>query len=181
MSGCIGISKSSKLVPTNGYLQAPDNKYEFRTSDRLIKRFDRVTWALKGNLYSKDRDVLVILRPFSRYNFLQIFSLKNDEKILVDHSDSFYQVNDSAKKKLIVGENGMLNKGWDGGLTIFDSENAYYKYFAQESLILEAEIGDRVRYRIPFEVGNRQYLIDVTTKDRRLYRPKLILPGPSSP
>lgn len=186
LTGCVGLSKERVLTPIDGYLHTSKGKYQFKKGiDKLTARIPRLPSLIELELYAEDDSVLVRLKPISAAFFLEIYSLHENEDIQVDYINSSYQIDDDKPRQIpFLGIADPNYSSKRKGHIYVDSQPAYVKSFGRSFKDWKGsglEVGTQIKYRIPFSVGDEEYLIDVATKYKNSYRPEILVPGPSSP
>lgn len=184
LTGCIRFSKERVLIATDGYLHTPTGKYRFKTgSDSLRSRMIGIHSTGETSIYAEDDLVLVKLNPMSRDGFLQIFSLHKEKNLYIVLPDSTFQINaGEARVVLRSGKTRSASKPKEAATSLADVDllRRYLKYSAwrvrDEEFNGVTNIGAKVRYHIPFKVGENDYLIDVETQFRYSRWPEFYVP-----
>ena len=186
LTGCVGLDKERVLTPSSGYLQTPDGNYRFKEGDDTINsRIPRFRSSIETFIYAENDAVLVRMQPWSAKLFLSIYSFDGFEKIKVDYINSSYQTGNDNPVQIPFSDivNSDASSEPQGRIRV-DSQLTSVQLFGlkisdwSKSFVLTEE---KIRYRIPFSVGDSTYLIDVTTQYRNSYSPEILLWGPSSP
>ena len=124
----------------------------------------------------------MIINPGSGRAFLKIYSLNNRETISIDFSNTSYQIGEASAETIPLagGDNFTVSDAVGDGKQV-ESRKVFQTTIGRKGFNSPLEIDTKIHIRIPFNVGDIGYLIDVTAQYKYSYHLEFLLPGPSMP